>query len=234
MRGKVIDTVALVSNHDFDLNDRNKGGLDVFLKLYQHLDYLRTARPPRVALKDKLAGIIYAKPGPDDSLLREPFVNMLEDKVLQQKRLIKVILADNAYIFYPTEEDKTGQVPISASELEDYHKAFVQEDPIRQKNSWLAGLDHFTSVRDELRGNMLVSVKRRLFHGEYAHLGLAPRAVEVGDLVCILHGSRVPCVLRRVAEGERYELTGQCYYEDGMYGDQVNWAEEDVDTFELQ
>ena len=26
---------------------------------------------------------------------------------------------------------------------------------------------------------------------------------------------------------------GQCYYEDWMYGDRVNWVEEDADTFEL-
>ena len=56
---------------------------------------------------------------------------MLEDEVRQQQRLIKTILADNAYKFNPAKETQTGQVPISASELEDYHKVYVQEAPIR-------------------------------------------------------------------------------------------------------
>ena len=233
VKGKVIDTVALVCKHDFDLNDRNRGGLNVFLKLHQHLDFFRKAQPPPVTSKDQLGRATYTAPGSDDTLLRKPFADMFEGGVHQQKRLIKIILADNAYQFLPT-ETKTGQVPISSAELEDYHTAYVKEDAIRQQSKHLTGLERLTGVRNELRGNMLVSVKRRLFHGERACLGLAPQAVGVGDLVCVLHGSRVPCVLRRVEEGNTYELVGQCYYENWMYGDQVDWAQDDADTFELQ
>jgi hypothetical protein len=234
VRGKVIDTVALVSKHDFDLDNRNKGGLDVFLRLHQHLDFFRKAQPPSVASEDKLGGTTYGTPIIVSTGPRKPFADMSEDEVYQKKRLIKTILADNAYKFNPANEKQTGQVPISASELEDYHTAYAKEDSIRQRSRFLPGLDHLISVRDEFRGNMLVSVKRRLFHGEQARLGLAPQAVEVGDLVCILYGSRVPCILRRTAEANRYELIGQCYYEDWMYGDHVNWAEEDADIFKLQ
>jgi hypothetical protein len=159
---------------------------------------------------------------------------MFEDEVHQQKRLIKTILADNAYKFNPEKETQTGQVPISASELGDYHRAYMQDAPIRQLSRFLPDLDRLTRVRTNFRGNMLVSVKRRLFHGERTCLGVASETVKVGDLVCILHGSKVPCILRKVREQERYELVGQCYYEDWMYGDHVDWAEEDGDTFELQ
>jgi hypothetical protein len=234
VKGKVIDTVALVSNHDFDQDNRNKGGLEMFLKLRQQLDFFRTAQPPPIASEDTRRGTTYARLTTSSTPSRRPFADMLEGNAHQQKRLIKTILADNAHKFNPVKEKQTGQLPISASELEDYHTAYAQEDPIRQRSRFLLGLDHLSGVRDEFRGNMLVSVKRRLFHGERAHLGLAPQGVEAGDLVCILHGSRVPCVLRRAREGHRYELIGQCYYEDWMYGDHVNWVEEDADIFELQ
>jgi hypothetical protein len=234
VKGKIIDTVALVSNHDFDQDNRNKGGLEVFLKLRKQLDFFRTAQPPPIASEDKCRGITYARLVTSNTPPRRPFADMLDGGAHQQKRLIKTILADNAHKFNPVKEKQTGQLPISASELEDYHTAYAQEDPIRQRSRFLPGLDHLSGVRDEFRGNMLVSVKRRLFHGEHAKLGLAPLAVEAGDVVCILHGSRVPCVLRTAREGHRYELIGQCYYEDWMYGDHVNWAEGDADTFELQ
>jgi hypothetical protein len=235
VKGKVVDRVAVVSSHGFDLDNRNKGALDVFLKLRPQLQFFREAQPPPPGtLEDKVRGPPNAKLVVDGTGPRKPFADMFESEEHQQKRLIKTILADNAYKFNPEKETQTGQVPISASELDDYHKAYVQEAPIRQLSRFLPDLDRLTRVRNDLRGNMLVSVKRRLFHGERACLGLAPDTVKVGDLVCILHGSKVPCILRKVREQERYELVGQCYYEDWMYGDHVDWAEEDGDTFELE
>lgn len=234
MKGKVIDTVALVSKHDFDPDNRNKGALDLFLGLRQQQDFFRTAAPPPVDSEDKPGGVTYATPIIGSAPSRRPFSDMLEGEAHQQKRLMKTILADNAYKFNPANEKQTGQVPISTSELDDYLAVYLQEYLIRQQSKYLPRLGHLTNVRNELRGNMLISVKRRLFLGEHARLGLAPQAVEVGDLVCILHGSRVPCILRRAGKANRYELIGQCYYEDWMYGDHVEWAEENANTFELQ
>jgi Heterokaryon incompatibility protein (HET) len=234
VKGKVIDTVALVSNHDFDQNNRNKGALDGFLKLRQQLDFFKEAQAPPVVSEAKHGISTYAIPVSGSTPPRRPFADMFEDEAHQKKRLIKTILADNAYKFNPANEKQTGQVPISASELEDYLAAYANEDAIRQGSIFLPRLGHLSGMRDEFRGNMLVSVKRRLFHGEHSHLGLAPQAVKMGDLVCILHGSRVPCLLRKAGAVNRYELVGQCYYEDWMYGDPVNWVEEDADSFELQ
>lgn len=234
VKGKVIDTVTLVSKHDFDPDNRNKGALDLFLRLGQQLDFFRAAPPPRVDSEDKPGEVGCATPIIGSPPSRRPFSDMLEGEAHQQKRLIKAILADNAYKFNPANEKQTGQVPISTSELDDYLAVYLQEAAIRQRSRFIPRLEHLTNVRNELRGNMLVSVKRRLFYGERARLGLAPQAVEVGDLVCILHGSRVPCILRRAGEANRHELIGQCYYEDWMYGDHVEWAEEEADSFELQ
>jgi hypothetical protein len=62
--------------------------------------------------------------------------------------------------------------------------------------------------------------------------GLAPRITQQGDHVCILHGSNVPIVLR--PSGARYQVVGQCYFEEWMYGELVDWKEDEADVFELE
>lgn len=63
---------------------------------------------------------------------------------------------------------------------------------------------------------------------------LVPRATKRGDLVCILHGSRVPHVFRPLngQEGETlYENIGECYVNGMMFGEMeasVNLLEERV------
>jgi hypothetical protein len=74
--------------------------------------------------------------------------------------------------------------------------------------------------------------KKRLFVGIGQRLlGLGPTDVTADDLVCILHGSTVPVLLRSRPYG--YEVIGQCYYEEWMYGDRVNWDEDKAQEFVL-
>jgi hypothetical protein len=63
-------------------------------------------------------------------------------------------------------------------------------------------------------------------------LGLAPRVAQSGDLICILHGSKVPVLLRK--SGKCYLVVGQCYFEGYMYGELVDWEENDADVFKLE
>jgi len=65
-------------------------------------------------------------------------------------------------------------------------------------------------------------------------VGLGPVQARKGDSICILHGSRIPWVLRaRPPEANTYEVIGQCFVHGLMYGEAVDWAEEDADTFVL-
>jgi hypothetical protein len=56
--------------------------------------------------------------------------------------------------------------------------------------------------------------------------------------VGILHGSRTPIIMMDYAEADRepkvYTVYGQCYVEDHMYGEAVDWEEQDADVFELR
>jgi hypothetical protein len=75
--------------------------------------------------------------------------------------------------------------------------------------------------------------KRRIIVGASGKIGLVPHTTRKQDIVVILHGSSVPVVLRKRYNGT-YEVIGQCYFENSMYGEAVTWEEDDADTFVLQ
>jgi hypothetical protein len=66
---------------------------------------------------------------------------------------------------------------------------------------------------------------RRIVFGEKAPgknraIGLVPSGAKGDDSVWILHGSKVPVVLRRL--GRYYRVIGHCYWDGWMYGEKVN------------
>ncbi|KAK7937855.1 uncharacterized protein PG986_014723 [Apiospora aurea] len=51
---------------------------------------------------------------------------------------------------------------------------------------------------------------RKPFVTRQGHIGLGPKAVDQGDIVCVLFGCMVPFILRK-GSGSRYRLVGECY-----------------------
>ncbi|CAG7565389.1 unnamed protein product [Fusarium equiseti] len=103
---------------------------------------------------------------------------------------------------------------------------------------------------NRLEDLVLVAEFKRIFTTHHFQIGLAADVTVSGDLVVILHGSRVPCILRKVEEtGNEYKLISQCYLHGWMYGNsprevfgkdpgqypqlKVRWWEEDADEFVL-
>ena len=70
---------------------------------------------------------------------------------------------------------------------------------------------------------------RRFLVTEQGQMGLGPRLMRPGDLVCVLLGSGVPFVLREVGGGGSgdggYELVGECYCHGIMDGEAVRELE---------
>ncbi|KAL2870146.1 HET domain-containing protein [Aspergillus lucknowensis] len=64
-------------------------------------------------------------------------------------------------------------------------------------------------------------------------LGLSPPLSRTGDLVCIVHGSRTPVILRRSAAPGQFHVLGQSYLEGWMHGTHVTWREDEADVFGL-
>jgi len=91
---------------------------------------------------------------------------------------------------------------------------------------------YFWDLKNALLHGVALRIKKRLFFAtRYESFGLGPSDIRRGDVVCILHGSKVPCILRPM--GRQYRVVGQCYYEQWMYGDSVDWQEKNADTLEL-
>jgi len=51
-------------------------------------------------------------------------------------------------------------------------------------------------------------------------------------LITVLHGSRTPVVLQSRLDG-KFEIKGQCYFEDAMHGEALLWEEDQADEFIL-
>lgn len=61
---------------------------------------------------------------------------------------------------------------------------------------------------------------------ERGFLGLAPRDVRSGDVVCVVRGSQKPLILRPLPHG-RYQLVGECYVHgimDGSFARKQGWG----------
>lgn len=80
--------------------------------------------------------------------------------------------------------------------------------------------------------NTEVCKARRLAVLQKHWIMLGPTQATKGDFIGIIHGSSIPWVLR--PRGMRtYEVVGQCFVDGVMYGEAVDWKEDDVETLVL-
>jgi hypothetical protein len=77
-----------------------------------------------------------------------------------------------------------------------------------------------------------VQYRRRVAYCANGRLALVPALVEKGDKIAILHGSRVPVVLR-VRPNGNFIVLGQCNYDSTMYGEMANSDDDDAQVFTL-
>jgi hypothetical protein len=84
---------------------------------------------------------------------------------------------------------------------------------------------------------LLACQNRRIFRTSRGYLGLGPRSMREGDLVAVLHGGRVPFVLRVLGQPEAayFALVGDCFVHDIMNKQVYELLEEEgVMTGEFQ
>ena len=103
---------------------------------------------------------------------------------------------------------------------------------LSQVRAWLKYLEDEDQEQTEeirqLHAAALPSHGRRFGITTRGHFCLVPRWTRPNDAVCILHGAKVPFVLRegemkskKVAENWRN--VGECYVHGAMYGEALNW-----------
>jgi Heterokaryon incompatibility protein (HET) len=203
VQGKEIDEVSWIARHEFRLEDRNKGGIERFLQLQKHLDFLNTASSK-------------AEMRPD-----------------ARRELLRVLLADGAYTH---SSDKLSARAVehecfTEAQLNELLQAYDNDSAIRAARDgpgstlFLSHVSNLRSAHQVLRDKSLICFRKKVFYTKHGSLGLAPQSVEVGDLLCVLHGSQVPIVLRKVEiGGPRFRVIGQCYLEGAMRGEKVRWT----------
>lgn len=209
VKGKIIDFVDKIHIQDFDVQTRNKGSVERFLQLAKQVDFLRSNQPPSST---------------------SSFTGTKESS--NRKRLLKVLLADGAFSFSPFHslETTVKHQPLSDAEIDELLWIYDNEASVRR-----GVLPDPAKRRQFMRERMTICVRKRVFVTKTGKLGLAPKRIEIGDCVCVLHGSKVPIVLRKSMANTKanktlFEVIGQCYLEDAMYGNSLtataNEAEE--------
>jgi hypothetical protein len=74
---------------------------------------------------------------------------------------------------------------------------------------------------------LLITHYRKPFKATGDRYGLANIDTKVGDVIGILHGSKVPVILRP-SPNNTFQVVGQCYLEGCMYGEAVSWKESEA------
>jgi hypothetical protein len=78
---------------------------------------------------------------------------------------------------------------------------------------------YLNSVLASVQTIKLATHNKRLFRLDSAVIGLAPKSFQVGDLVLVVPGSRVPLLIREMSRPDSFELVGSVYAHGMMHGD---------------
>jgi len=71
---------------------------------------------------------------------------------------------------------------------------------------------------------LLVHTNRRLMTTSQGRVGVAPKAAENGDIICIFFGSSTPMIIRLIPGFENcFSLVGECYVDGVMDGEALDW-----------
>lgn len=138
---------------------------------------------------------------------------VVESPEIDEARLIKILLAEGCY----------GSD--SAWSYNDHEPRILQE--YRELRKGLRLADH--SILEQKH---LILQGRMPSKGVGDRYGLVSTQSQIGDLVCILHGSNVPVILRE-CPNNTYQFICECYFEDCMHGEAVTWDEDGADEFIL-
>ena len=201
VKGTIMGEVTWISSSDFaihyhrDAPGGTKGVVDLENQLRSMLQYLNFQPQSR---KD---AFYHQNSNPREALMR-------------------TLLADGAF-------GDTQPLPYPISDLIQIMNDEIQiqevEDKARQNPRDPFGVrttEHKDRYRklEQLREWGLIVQRKKVFLCNGINLGLAPEAIKPRDLICIIHGSKVPCILRR-CEGENFfRVISQCYIEGWMYG----------------
>jgi hypothetical protein len=134
--------------------------------------------------------------------------------------LMRTLLADGAF---GHEQPLPYDIHDIINVVENEKEIQEREDKYRGLSPGEAGT---RTVAEKLQAEILervrdwcLIVQEKVSLTDRGCLGLAPKSAGYGDSVCVVFGSRVPFVLRKVERGaDEFLVVGQCYLDGWMYG----------------
>jgi hypothetical protein len=208
VRGKIVSIVETWINHPFEKHyfmNPDRGWLAIDL----HYETMISA----------------VAPGTKHSITRE--------------KVLKALLADGAFVWPSRTVTPEKPSNLSDERVKELLHAYDMWPRIVANDTTLSGFQKVKEDLKEVQQRSMILQRKRLAGcpGDSGPLGLVPRICMQKDGHCeiaILHGSKVPVVIEEVGEGtNRWKVIGQCYLEDAMYGELVDWGEEEGDIFTI-
>lgn len=157
-------------------------------------------------------------------------INNLQKFQVTCERFLRVVLADCSHRY------QLGRDFVLRDDIDwtNYHQFYLE-----WKAKFSGGL---VNHNKEFRTNPYLYVmevcawlvyERRVFVTGKGKLGLGPKSVQICDQISILHGSTTPIILRYNGKSNTHGVIGDCYLEDVMFGEAVDWEEDTCDIFTL-
>ena len=203
VRGKIVSKILCIVNHHFDQHYFMDEDRG-FLNLDGHLEYITTLLAPEAT----------------DKITRE--------------RVLKTLIADGAVPRHRITTEKPSS--LSSERIRELLYAYDMWPRMVANDNSIPNLGKVKKDLFQLQQYSLIVQNKRLAGCLGKFLALVPRVcIEKADCqIAILHGSKVPIVMIENPEGKgQWRVIGQCYLEGMMYGEGVDWEEEDADVFTI-
>jgi hypothetical protein len=125
-----------------------------------------------------------------------------------RETLLRTILADGSFT-------ETHDIP---NPIPDLLRAYDNDDGSRSAEDVEGDLEGDAKLRYHLRQMGEVARGKRVFLTEDLDIGLGFSTIRKGDIVCVLHGSKTPCILRKDPLRGCYTFVGLCFLHGWMDG----------------
>lgn len=189
VRGRIIDRIEWFSPWNFETTYYKDVSIQTFLDFDKHMDSIK--------------GYFARQQGLSSDKIRDRWPHLEED-------LMRTLLADGAF---GTEQP----LPVPVKDIIAVYRDEVASD------QGAAAKATTPTLRERVHEWSLILQKKRIFVSGNLELGLAPRdaygnGARPGDLIALLHGSRVPCLMRQAESADDcYQVVGQCYLNNWMF-----------------
>lgn len=159
---------------------------------------------------------------------------LLQKGTISIDSIWRTLIGNTGADIYPAPEKYRAHFQNYVSRLTARKRTFTQRIADNADLSTLLGVetkDHRNASSQIYQASVAYTAPyRKFFTTAKGTIGLGPRSMRPGDLVCVLCGGKVPFILRK--DGPGYTLVGEAYVHDIMDG-QALWEGSNFEEFRI-